>query len=57
MPRKIFPMTAAIFNFKMAAFSLSAYIDGCKFAVLLSSEVFKRHSIYHKHFNISYYAC
>ena len=57
MPSKIFPMTAAILNFKMAFFSKSAYLDGCQFAVLLSFEVFKSHCNYHKHFKISYYAC
>ena len=41
MPLEIWPVTAAILKFKMAAFSLKAYTDRCQFSLLFSSKVSK----------------
>ena len=55
MPREIRPVTAAILNFKMAAFSHTAFTVSYQFTVLLSLKVLKPQNSINENFKISNY--
>ena len=57
MPREIRPVTAAILNFKMAAFShtCTAFTVSYQFTVLLSLKVLKNPNSLNENFKISNY--
>ena len=54
MPCQKCPMTAAILNFKMAAFSFKAYSGGYHFAMLVSLNLVKGSITTIKHLHISH---